>query len=138
MTSIGGWEYGVADHNLVDLTVVPTNGIWVGTDGYSGHADGNGAWADTTGLGSNRYMYLENNIFNNQNGSGNGFADDCYRGRAGGMRFNTFNSVTVQTHPTTGADTRGCRASETYDNTSTNTNRARQPTMRSFGIAEPG
>ena len=68
----GGWLYGVTDHNIVDVTS-STNGIWVWHDSYSSGTNGNGAWADTTGLGSSRFIFVENNTINNLNGSGNGF-----------------------------------------------------------------
>jgi len=119
-----GWLYGVADHNIVD-TSSPlsgvTNGIWVwdGSYGNDSTGQGNGSWADTTGLGTSRFIFIENNIFNNTT-SGTGYANDCTRGGRFVMRFNTLNNAAAQTHPTggnTGNEVRGCRASEVYDNT---------------------
>lgn len=120
-TWINGWQYGVYDHNIFDL-IGSGQGMEVEHDAYGGYTDGNGAWADTTGLGSNRFIFIENNTFNSKNGANSGYADDCYVGGRSVLRFNTFNSVMVQTHPTTGADTRGCRAQEVYDNTWNNIN----------------
>jgi hypothetical protein len=129
----GGWLYGVTDHSIVDVTS-STNGIWQWDDSYAGGTNGNGAWADTTGLGSNRFMFVENNTINNLNGSGNGFGNDCFNGGRIVWRFNTLNSITLQTHPTTGVDSRGCRAWEVYDNTFPNTNGTNSPTYDNFFV----
>lgn len=127
----GGWLYGVTDHNIVDVTS-STNGIWVWHDSYSSGTNGNGAWADTTGLGSSRFIFVENNTINNLNGSGNGFGNDCLNGGRFVFRFNTLNNITLQTHPTTGVDTRGCRAWEVYDNTFPNINGTNAATYDDF------
>jgi hypothetical protein len=73
--------------------------------------DGYGSWANPTYLGSGNFMIFENNIFNN---GGN----DCTYGGRFVMRFNTFNNASLETHPTggAGANARGCRSWEIYEN----------------------
>jgi hypothetical protein len=134
------WVYGVTDHNIFTLSN-PTctncgvnEGVWVWDEQYANAGDeGDGAWADTTGLGTGRFMFIENNTFTNT-AAGTGYADDCTRGGRSVTRFNTFNSLAAQTHPTggsTGNETRGCRAQEVYDNTWNNVSGG-QPNYTAF------
>ena len=116
-TRFEGWVYGVFDHNLCDDNgggpQQPNECINVWDDGYGGYQNGDGAWADTSGLGSSRFMFVENNTFNHDN-----FIDDCDLGGREVVRYNTINQGQVQTHPTRGdgLPTRGCRAKEVYQN----------------------
>jgi hypothetical protein len=108
-----GWIYGVFDHNLCDDTYGIDECVNVWDPTYGGYSNGDGAWNDTTGLGTNRFMFLENNTFN-----GGTYVDDCYAGGREVLRFNTINGAQAQTHPTGGGGRiRGCRAKEVYQNT---------------------
>ncbi len=130
---IGGWIYGVMDHSIVDLVAGSTNnGIRVtqGNWGNDSLGVGNGSWHDTTTLGSNRFFYLENNVFSggtNTSLSGSTvvpFANDCFHGGRFVFRFNTINGATIQGHATGHANSppdRSCRAYEVYKNTFGNT-----------------
>ena len=113
--------YGVADHNQIDN---PSGGVNNGIQTYQGSCNGdsaglgNGAWAESTSLGSSKAFFLENNIFNS------GAANDCLYGGRFVFRYNTFNTTapapTIQTHATgSTSDGRGCRSWEIYNNTIT-------------------
>jgi hypothetical protein len=109
----GGWVYGVFDHNLCDDNMGVSECINVWTDGYGGYSNGDGAWADSTGFGTNRFMYVEANTFNQGT-----YTDDCDMGGREVFRFNTVNQAQQQTHPTgSSPGGRGCRAKEVYLNT---------------------
>jgi hypothetical protein len=108
-----GWLYGVTDHNIFDGTSGITEGINVWTDAYSAQSFGDGSWADTSGLGSNRFMFVEDNTFNDGT-----YIDDCDSGGREVLRYNIINRAQTQTHPTGGGGRlRGCRAKEVYKNT---------------------
>jgi hypothetical protein len=125
MLKFANWTYGVADHNIVDLSGA-SQGIWTWEDEYNNVPYGDGSWADLTGLGSSRFMFIENNVFNNDNAPGsNTYGNDCTTGGRFVVRYNTFNSASLQVHPTGGSGrNRGCRAWEVYNNTfiASNTN----------------
>ena len=111
--TVYGQQYGVFDHNIFDTS---NTGVRVVAGGWGGYPNGDGSFADDSTLGSNRYIYFENNVF-----EGGNQLNDCYQGGRNVFRFNTVNNVSLQTHPT-GHDTsagndRGCRATEVYKNT---------------------
>jgi hypothetical protein len=114
-----GCTGGVADHNIVDNpsgsvsnSIVEDNG---GTCYNDAVGQGDQSWAHSTSLGTSNFFYMENNVFNN------GVSNDCTFGGRFVARFNTYNMTSpapsVQTHPTVGGRTRGCRAWEVYQNT---------------------
>jgi hypothetical protein len=127
-----GWIYGVVDHCIIDTTlsgVVVNNGIHVDMGSYGGHSFGDGSWADDTSLGSNKFVYMENNVFNG------GFTNDCGDGGRFVMRFNTINAASTQMHVTGGGGrVRGCRAWEMYGNTLFGSNSNPNPPGQVFWI----
>ncbi len=120
---MGGWIYGVVDHNVFDAPGTGTwNGIKFDEVGWNNETAGNGdnSWADATTFGSNRFVFVENNSFNNPSNLGIGAANDCDHGGRYVWRYNLMNAVDMQVHPTGGAGrARGCRATEIYGNTVT-------------------
>ena len=85
--------YGVMDHCLFDMVANSTNnGIRVSHLTWGGHDFGDGSWADSTTFGSNRFMFFEDNIFNN------GFVDDLNAGGRLVFRHNTLNHSAFQNH----------------------------------------
>jgi len=111
----GDHLFGVFDHNQVDLAAGSSfQGIWFWADNWDGDSNGDGSWADPTNLGTNQFMFAENNTFN---GGGTG-ANDCTHGGRYVWRYNTMNdNIAIQTHPTGGSGrARGCRAWEVYNN----------------------
>ena len=61
--TLGNWEYGVVDHNLFDYhktQVTVRHGNWNGeTDGW-----GDQSWADSSYFGSDKFVFIEDNVFN--------------------------------------------------------------------------
>jgi hypothetical protein len=103
------WIYGVFDHNTIDG--VTGSGWRDNAASWNGQVEGDGSWADDTTLGSNRFLFYEDNIFNK---AGN----DCQHGARFVLRHNAFTDADTGTHPTGGAGrARGCRAWEIYQNT---------------------
>lgn len=114
--TLGGWEYGVVDHNLFDYhktQVTVRHGQWNGeTDGW-----GDQSWADSSYFGSEKFIFIEDNVFNGSATiKGGGAADDCDHAGRLVFRYNTLNSATIQVHEMSGRG-QGCRAYEVYNNT---------------------
>jgi hypothetical protein len=110
-----GWNYGVVDHSIFDGLSSGQNAItfWEPTYGGGSNSYGDGAFSSSTSLGSNTFVFAEDNVFNNIL-----TANDCVQGGKYVFRFNTLNNTAVQTHPTGSQGRgRGCRAFETYENT---------------------
>jgi hypothetical protein len=115
---IDGWQYGVADHNI--LALVPgsvNNGIRVGDTSFNGYQFGDGAWAANTNFGTSAFIYMENNSFTG------GAADDCNNGGRVVFRFNTLTESFFQGHEQEDRN-RGCRAVEVYGNSYANSSGA--------------
>jgi hypothetical protein len=109
----GGNLYGVIDHSLCDMaTGVCTESM---ADAWGGKQHGDGSWSDATTLGSERFIFVEDNVVN---GNGVGGLNDSYLGSRFVLRYNTINRAATQTHPTANRG-RGTRAWEIYGNTFT-------------------
>ena len=119
----------VIDHNYFDSTtgqlvnfIQPAN---LGSDG-----EGNATWtiADNFGTSGSGWLYIENNYF--QSGQ---FAFDCDYGARLAFRFNiAWYTIRLQTHGVgSGAQRRGCRDAEIYENTFTFSN---SPNTNSFSF----
>ena len=114
--TLSNWEYGVVDHNLFDYhktQVTVRHGNWNGeTDGW-----GDQSWADSSYFGSDKFVFIEDNVFNG-NGTlmGGGAANDCDHGGRLVFRYNTLNNASFQVHEMEGRG-QGCRAYEVYKNT---------------------
>jgi hypothetical protein len=119
---IYGWQYGVVDHNVFDLSTAAINGqnngihvehgSWGGYVNANGAQSGDGSWAAATNFGANSFIFIENNTLNY------GWVNDCGGGGRYVLRYNFINEESAQTHPTQGATdrARGCRAMEVYNN----------------------
>jgi hypothetical protein len=114
-----GCVYGVVDHSQFDNPAGSVNNaIRVFNQGScSSDALGVGdqAFAAPTGLGSAKFIFAEDNVFNS------GASNDCLDGGSFVWRHNILNMTapapSIQTHPTAGTRHRGCRAWEVYGNT---------------------
>jgi hypothetical protein len=111
--SILSQMYGVIDHNLIEQGDNNWNFTKVRQGNWGGQSEGNGSWADDSTLGSNRFIFFENNTLHN------GIFDDCDGGGRYVIRYNIIDvGGSHQSHGTGHAgDDRGCRAWETYQNT---------------------
>jgi hypothetical protein len=110
--------FGVMDHSITDESAGNANWLHYHDPNYNKGAssgNGDGSWASNPDFGTAKFMYFEDNTFNNG-------TDDCTQGGRLVFRHNTFTgNGSLQTHPTggNGPDNRGCRAYEIYQNTFT-------------------
>lgn len=118
------WMYGVVDHNVFQNSGAIE--IWMdnfnNTNGTQNqNFFGDGSWAAPSNWGSGNAIFIENNVFNSNSPSGqsSSYMSDCYSGGRMVIRHNTMNQVGTDVHPTggAGADIRGCRSTEVYNNT---------------------
>jgi hypothetical protein len=117
MVRVYGSVVGVMDHNVLDLGAnnsTTTNGFQAFDPADDTIGNGDGSWANPTGWGTSKFLFMENNFYNG------GAPDDCADGARFVMRYNTINAayVGVQSHGTKSpaGPTRGCRAYEVYHN----------------------
>ena len=113
---VGGSIVGVMDHNLVDLgsNTSDANGFLAFNTVGDNIGNGDGTWAAASGFGTNKFLFMEDNVFNG------GYSDDCTFAGRFVSRYNYFNDNTsaIQTHATksSAGPERGCRAFEVYHN----------------------
>lgn len=111
--TIGGWIYGVLDHNLIDLTGWHP-GVYLYHSNWNGKEYGDGSWADAFYAGSGKAVYLEDNVFNSDSASA---AIDTYNGARAVLRYNTLNNTSIANHGTDSSGRgRGGRSMEIYEN----------------------
>jgi hypothetical protein len=119
--TVYGWIYGVIDHNFFQFSVGDSNGVRISFSSYNNDPsnNGNGSWADADNWGTNKFIFLEDNTFDQIGTGGSGYiaaVNDCNGGGRQVIRYNTMNGfVYVQTHEMEGS-ARGCRATEIYGN----------------------
>jgi hypothetical protein len=132
LTQIGiwfsGWIYGVVDHCRWDVRAnagsiqamsVNNGAAWGGRS----NQNGDGSWSAPTDFGSEKFVFVENCMFNNLGTSPSaGKIDGQYGGRFV-SRFNQYiNTSVISGHGTeSGGRHRGIRAAEFYYNTRTGT-----------------
>jgi hypothetical protein len=105
---INGHMYGVIDHSVFDLA----GGSAIKFNGYN---EGDTAWSEPTELGSNKFVFIEDNAFRCLPRSGS--VQDSYLGSRWVARYNKLENCGFQTHPTGGSGrARGTRAFEIYKN----------------------
>jgi hypothetical protein len=109
-----GQVYGVVDHCVLDLNVKGAESFSVQHDGWGGHQNGDGSWADDSYFGTEKFLFIEDCTFNKTIGGGL----DCYGGGRYVARYNRFNNLGTQAHGTeTTGRHRSARAIEVYNNT---------------------
>jgi len=111
---VGGWTYGVADHNYMHTSTGGTCFV-VNTPNYNGGVLGHGAWADYPWFGTDKFFFIEDNTMKGDGSeptSGN--IDSLFGGRLV-VRHNDFTNCRLGWHGTEGAY-RGTRAVECYAN----------------------
>src|SRR6266480_4007929 len=115
---IGGWVYGVADHNVMECigNTVPFFVIH-GAYGGANQINGNGSWADYPWYGTEKFFFIEDNTIIRYNNTVANSLVDCDHGGRWAVRHNYLQDVIPSGHGTEGGATRGQRVSEFYDNT---------------------
>jgi len=114
---VSGWDYGVIDHCLFSAGSVngPTLVIW--HDIWGGKTFGEGSWAESSYWGSEKFIFIEDNVINNASSTVVVGGVDSKMGGRFVARHNTFyNCNGVNTHGTEYNNEAGVRACEMYNN----------------------
>jgi ribosome modulation factor len=111
---VGGWLYGVADHNVLRFDG-HLQSFYLSTPAYGNRTFGNGSWADFPYYGSDKFFFLETNTFYGDTAAGGNI--DPMEGARAVIRYNYFIDSKVSGHGTESGRPRGHRASEVYRNT---------------------
>jgi hypothetical protein len=117
---VDGWFYGVIDHCQWDT---PESGnIFIGTIshpnwGGGSNVQGNGSWADPNYFGTEKFVFLEDNVINNNARVVTSGSLDAERGARYVFRHNTVKNTQPVAHGTESGGYRGARAEEVYNNT---------------------
>jgi hypothetical protein len=112
-----GQIYGVIDHNLFDFRDPKNNreAIRLGASGWGGANYGDGPWAAPAYYGSEKFIFIEDNCFNDTTGHTNATVDD-WDGARWVLRHNHMYDMDAQTHGTEIGLNRGSRCAEMYNN----------------------
>jgi hypothetical protein len=115
--SIAVWGpiYGVIDHNLFDYRTTSNQSISIHMSGWGGHDNGDGSWAEPPYYGSEKFIFIEDNCFNNTNGHAGGWIDGWHGGRYV-YRYNHAYDSAPTNHGTEIGRGRGFRCMEVYNN----------------------
>lgn len=116
---INGWFYGVIDHCQWD-TADRGNvfSINISCPTWGGHAStlGNGSWAAPSYFGTEKFLFIEDNVFNNNGKVVTNGCIDAEQGARYVCRYNTFKNTWPGQHGTESGGYRGGRAFEIYNN----------------------
>src|SRR6266480_121812 len=117
---VGGCLYGVIDHCIFDTPPGMSEILNVTHSNWGGRSNeyGDGSWVEPTHFGSEKFIFIEDCVFNNSGGKfpTNGGIDSWGGGRLV-VRHNVFNNTRPGNHGTeTGGRLRACRAMEIYNN----------------------
>ena len=111
-----GCIFGVVDHCIFDCgSQRLAFEVW--HQSWGGKSYGDGSWADPPYFGSDKFLFIEDNIFNNLSSSQIYCGIDAKMGARYVARYNKFNNTKPGNHGTEGGRQRGCRAMEIYNNT---------------------
>jgi hypothetical protein len=124
--SINGFLWGVIDHCQFNLARVQPMQIY--HTSWNGADQGNGSWADDSYWGSGKFVFIEDNVFDNPQGFKRSI--DGYEGARFVVRHNQFHNADVSAHGTEGQG-RGARAIEEYNNVYRNDQRIAAAQIRS-------
>jgi hypothetical protein len=114
----GGWVYGVADHNVIDIRggsfpfYITHNKYGRATQNH-----GDGAWADYPWFGTDKFWFVETNTIKRVNATFPHALVDSDNGGRYVFRHNYIENAVPQGHGTEGGRLRGQRANEYYKNT---------------------
>jgi len=112
----GGSTYGVIDHNTFDLRGWHF-GMYIFHPNWGGQANGDGSWADSLYAGSEKAVFVEDNVFD---ASPYSAAIDGWSGGRAVFRHNTLHNASIANHGTDSPGRlRSMRSMEIYENTVT-------------------
>ena len=117
---ITGWFYGVIDHCQWDTSTtgnVFSMNISAPTWGGASNQLGNGSWADRSYFGTEKFIFVEDCVFNNNASAVTSGSIDSEQGGRYVFRHNTFKNTWPGQHGTESGGYRGGRAFEVYNNT---------------------
>ncbi|MGE0642979.1 MAG: hypothetical protein AB7P24_04835 [Nitrospira sp.] len=111
---VRGDLWGVIDHNVFDMSAQRGYGLFVHGEGY-----GDKAWSEESTLGTERNVFIEDNLFTQDRSKGFYYpAIDGWTGHRMVLRYNHFDAVKVANHGTeTSGRPRSARQFEYYNNT---------------------
>jgi hypothetical protein len=117
---VTGWFYGVIDHCQWDTA--PTGNIFsmnisAPTWGGASNVLGNGSWADPSYFGTEKFIFVEDCVFNNNAHVVTSCSIDSEKGGRYVFRHNTFKNTWPGQHGTESGGYRGGRTFEVYNNT---------------------
>jgi hypothetical protein len=133
---VDGWFYGVIDHCQWDTATtgnVFALNISAPTWGGATKQLGNGSWADPSNWGSEKFLFIENNVFNNNASVVTNCSIDSEQGGRYVCRYNTFKNTWPGQHGTESGGYRGGRAFEIYNNALNYTNIVLSGNLRRSG-----
>lgn len=123
--SVSGFLWGVIDHCQFNLANMQP--IQVFHASWNARDHGNGSWADDSHWGSEKFVFIEDNVFDN---AGSKRSIDAYQGARLVVRYNQFHNSGLSAHGTEGQG-RGARAIEEYNNIYRNDQSIAAPQIRS-------
>lgn len=135
-----GFTLGVIDHNAFNTVsahpIVILHETWQPFNGATPigggpYTFGHGSWADDPYWGSDRFVFIEDNIFVDTSEGGSGI--DMFEGARAVVRHNAFTNVRLTNHGTEGQG-RGAKQIEEYNNTFTTPVRGPVGQLRSGAI----
>jgi hypothetical protein len=112
--NIGGFLWGVIDHCRFD-TLGDGAPIYIGHKTWNGKNHVHGSWADDPYWGSEKFVFIEDNVFENVGGSTGG-GIDSFEGARFVVRYNKFHDCILCMHGTEGQGRRAKQVEE-YNNT---------------------
>ena len=118
---------GVIDHNTFAAGAKAGDTIEVYGHNWNNGTLGDGSYAADSNFGTDKFLFIEDNVFHFSGGTGGKGITDSYGGGRFVVRYNQiFDDMTVETHGTeSNQRARGVRAVEVYNNTFTGTDKNR-------------
>jgi hypothetical protein len=108
--ALNGFLWGVVDHCRFNTASV--HPITLNHRSWNGATYGNGSWADDPYWGSEKFLFIEDNVFENTTDT---CAIDAFEGARFVVRHNKFHNCDVTVHGTEGQG-RGAKQVEEYSN----------------------
>jgi hypothetical protein len=127
--AVNGFLWGVIDHNQFNTQRM--HPIIVQHMNWNGKTFGNGSWADDPYWGTEKFIFIEDNTFNDTSSVGTGI--DSFEGARFVVRYNHLHNTRLVMHGTEGQG-RGAKQVEEYNNTYVNDTPSQAGQIRSGTI----